>query len=292
MSGGSNLADVYSYFALITHFIAKDNYANGMIAGLMSPGRSEWSEGRQIGIPYGIDSYGLLVNTDVLAKAGGCRRLREDRSCDQGYGMPRPFDGQSRTEWARDAGGRHRQREQDVGRSRRAAGLVGRGQGFGPGGGLMMAPWRRIERAIGENGTLGLFLMPALIVLLVAQLYPLVWSAWVSTVDWSLARSPQPRGFVGLANYAKAFSDPVMIGSLRTTVLLAVGSTALQMSIGFTLALLTLGEARTLRVVRTLLILPMVIAPVAVGTMWRMLLSARVGTVNRLLAVVGIAGPD
>ena len=152
--------------------------------------------------------------------------------------------------------------------------------------------WNRVERAIGDTGTLGLFLLPALAVLIAAQLYPLGWSAWVSLQDWSLARSPQPRGYVGLANYAKAFADPVMMGALRTTLLFALGTTALQMGVGFGLALLTVGEARSLRVVRTLLILPMVIAPIAVGTMWRMLLSARVGTVNRLLAAIGIAGPD
>lgn len=152
--------------------------------------------------------------------------------------------------------------------------------------------WNRVERAIGETGTLGLFLLPALIVLVAAQLYPLGWSAWVSLVDWSLARSPQPRGYVGLANYAKIFDDSVMLGSLQTTVLFALGTTALQMIVGFAVALLTVGEARALRVVRTLLILPMVIAPIAVGTMWRMMLSARVGIVNRALDLLGIDGPD
>ena len=152
--------------------------------------------------------------------------------------------------------------------------------------------WSRIERAVGDRGTLLLFLLPALMVLVAAQLYPLGWSAWISVMDWSLARSPQPRGFAGLANYAHAFDDPVLLGALRTTILFAIGSTALQMSLGFGIALLTVGEARALRLSRALLILPMVIAPVAVGTMWRMLLSARVGMVNRGLAMIGIAGPD
>lgn len=70
MSGGYYLSDVYSYFRPLTELIAKDDYAKGMIAGLMEPGHSEWSEGQQIGIPYGIDAYGLLVNTEILAKAG------------------------------------------------------------------------------------------------------------------------------------------------------------------------------------------------------------------------------
>ena len=70
MSGGYYLADVYSYFRPLDDFIKRDNYAQGMIAGLMQPGHSEWSEGQQVGIPYGIDSYGLLVNSQILAKAG------------------------------------------------------------------------------------------------------------------------------------------------------------------------------------------------------------------------------
>ena len=155
--------------------------------------------------------------------------------------------------------------------------------------------WRwvgRAERRLGETGTLALFLAPALVVLAAAQFYPLGYSAWVSTVDWSLARSPMPRGFVGLDNYARALADTGLQSSLRVTALFALGSTALQMSIGLGLALLAVGEAPALRVTRTLLILPMVIAPIAVGTMWRMILSARVGTLNRALAAIGVDGPD
>lgn len=70
MSGGYYLSDVYSYFAPLDEFIAKDHYSDGMIPGLLSPGHSEFANGKPIGIPYGIDSYGLIYNKDMLAKAG------------------------------------------------------------------------------------------------------------------------------------------------------------------------------------------------------------------------------
>ena len=70
MSGGYYLADLYGYFAPLTEYIARDDYAQGMIAGLMLPGRSEWFDGEQIGIPYGIDAYGLLANDEILRAAG------------------------------------------------------------------------------------------------------------------------------------------------------------------------------------------------------------------------------
>lgn len=66
MSGGYYLADVFTYFEPLTDYIAESNYADGMIPGLMDPGSSEWFEGAQIGVPYGIDSYGLIVNTSLL----------------------------------------------------------------------------------------------------------------------------------------------------------------------------------------------------------------------------------
>jgi len=70
MSGGYYLSDVYSYFSTLDDYIARDNYAEGMIPGLLSPGRSEFVSGKSIGIPYGVDAYGLIYNTEMLEKAG------------------------------------------------------------------------------------------------------------------------------------------------------------------------------------------------------------------------------
>ena len=70
MSGGYYLADIYSYLQPLDDLIAASNYGNGMIDNLMTAGRSEFVEGKQIGIPYGIDAFGLIYNTEMLAAAG------------------------------------------------------------------------------------------------------------------------------------------------------------------------------------------------------------------------------
>lgn len=70
MSGGYYLADVYDKFAPLDDYITKDNYSKGMIPGLLDVGKSEYYKGKHIGIPYGIDSYGLMVNNDLLKQAG------------------------------------------------------------------------------------------------------------------------------------------------------------------------------------------------------------------------------
>lgn len=70
MSGGYYLSDVYPYFTPLDAYIAKDHYGDGVISGLMLAGRSEFVDGKQIGIPFGVDAFGLIYNKEMLAKAG------------------------------------------------------------------------------------------------------------------------------------------------------------------------------------------------------------------------------
>ena len=149
-----------------------------------------------------------------------------------------------------------------------------------------------LEARLGERGPLVALLLPAVAVVGVAQGWPLIRSLQISFLDWSLARSPLPGPYTGFSNYTKAMSDTVFLGAFEFTALLAVCSTVLQMVLGLSLALLAAGEGFVFRLSRTLLLLPMVVAPVAAGTMWRMMLSGRVGPVNRVLAALGIDGPN
>lgn len=150
----------------------------------------------------------------------------------------------------------------------------------------------QLEKRLGDNGTLLLFLVPSLVLVIAAQFYPLAYSAVISLFDWSLGRSPTIGPFVGLDNYVRTFNDPIFGGTLTYTIIFALSSTALQLACGLGIALLTVGETYTMRLTRTLLMLPMVIAPIAVGTIWRMILSARVGPLNQALAAIGIDGPN
>ncbi|NAZ36585.1 carbohydrate ABC transporter permease [Rubellimicrobium sp. CFH 75288] len=151
---------------------------------------------------------------------------------------------------------------------------------------------RRGVRPLPDGLVLGAFLVPALVLLGVTQFWPLAASFGISLHDWTLARSPVMGEFVGAANYARVLSDGQFTGALGFTLALALGSTALSLAAGLALALLTVGEDGRLRLVRALLLFPMVIAPVAVGTIWRMILSARVGTLNGMLGALGLPQPN
>lgn len=143
-----------------------------------------------------------------------------------------------------------------------------------------------------DRGRLVLLLVPALLLVVGVQLYPLLYAAWLSFQDWTLTRTQEPQGFVGLSNYTRILSDSVFRGAVRNTLIITLTSVPAQLVIGTALAYLTIGSNRTLRGVRTFLIIPMVVAPVAIGTLWRMLFNAQAGPINNhLLAPLGIEGP-
>jgi len=137
-----------------------------------------------------------------------------------------------------------------------------------------------------------LFVIPAFVIVVAVQFYPLAYSAFLSVQDWVLTESQVPKGFVGLDNFAKELSDEIFRRSVRNSVLITAGALVLEMFLGVCLAYLTMGSSWRMRSIRTLLILPMVIAPVAAGTLWRILLNSRAGLVNHLLSFIGIKGPE
>ena len=139
---------------------------------------------------------------------------------------------------------------------------------------------------------LAAFVLPALVIVVAVQFYPLAYSAVLSVQEWSLTKSQEPQGFVGLDNFAEELGDSTFQRSVRNSILITGGAVILEMFLGVCLAYLTMGSSWRMRAVRTLLILPMVIAPVAAGTLWRILLNSRAGLVNHLLSFIGVKGPE
>ncbi len=136
------------------------------------------------------------------------------------------------------------------------------------------------------------FILPAFIVVIVVQIYPLAYSAFLAVQKWSLTSSQEPEGFNGVTNFVKMLESDVFRRSVRNSFYITGGAVLVEMLLGMGLAYLTMGKSWLMRSVRTILILPMVIAPVAAGTLWRMMLNSRSGLVNHLLGYLHIQGPE
>jgi ABC-type sugar transport system permease subunit len=136
------------------------------------------------------------------------------------------------------------------------------------------------------------FALPALLVVVGVQLYPLLYSAWLSLQDWSLLRSPVPLGWSGLDNFRLAIDDPVLERAVQNSLLISGVAVTVELVLGTLLAYLTAGHGWGTRIIRTILILPMVIAPVAAGTLWRRLLNTQSGLAAFVYDVLGVQGPE
>lgn len=137
-----------------------------------------------------------------------------------------------------------------------------------------------------------MFMAPAVIIMAIALIYPLGYMIYGSFREWDPSQNLSETEFVGLKNYFTLWVDPAFRESLSVTLIFAFSVVVAEMVIGVGLALLLDRNIRGMSILRTLFILPMMIAPVVVGLMWRFMYHPTDGTFNRFLSSIGLDGVD
>ena len=133
-----------------------------------------------------------------------------------------------------------------------------------------------------------LFLAPTLIFLGITALMPLLYSLYLSFFRMKLNLPNQEPVFVGLENYIRMFSDRLLHISTWNTLLFAVVSVVLETVLGLMIAMVICSDRKWARIVTSIFMIPMIMAPVAIGTLWRMMLDSSTGVINYLLGFLGI----
>jgi arabinogalactan oligomer/maltooligosaccharide transport system permease protein len=155
------------------------------------------------------------------------------------------------------------------------------------------APRRRWLGRSGGNRTAYMFLAPALIVMAIITFYPLVFQVWLSFTDYGLrnlrVNSPPPN-MVGLDNYARILDNNIVLPNFDFLRILvfnlfwAFSNVVLHVVLGVAIALvLNVEGLRFKRIYRALFILPVVIPPIIVATVWRNMFDPQYGAINFLL---------
>jgi sorbitol/mannitol transport system permease protein len=135
-------------------------------------------------------------------------------------------------------------------------------------------------------------LLPALIFTIIVTQLPFLFTLWYSLQSWSLVR-PGSQHFVGLSNYADVFTDSQFRQTAINSVVMTVGVVLIAMVIGVALALVLDRKFPGRGVVRTLLITPFLIMPVAAALLWKtVMLDPTFGIVNFVLRPFGIGHFD
>ncbi|MCL8009807.1 carbohydrate ABC transporter permease [Streptomyces sp. AS02] len=113
-----------------------------------------------------------------------------------------------------------------------------------------------------------LFLAPGLLLALVFKFWPMAKGIWLSFFD---VRPFLGNEWIGLDNYTRVLSDHRFQDAIGHTLVLGIGQSAGAILLGFVLALLLEGQARSLKIIRTAVFLPAVTATAVVGELWRLM---------------------
>jgi len=131
-----------------------------------------------------------------------------------------------------------------------------------------------------------LIVAPSLIIT-IGIMVPFVMAIWYSLTNYSFKRPTFK--FIGIDNWVTMLGDPSFWGAIKITLLYGIISTVLEMLIGLGVAILlnSLNNALS-KVLRVLLVFPLMVAPVTATIVWQLMLNSSVGIVEKLLNIFGI----
>lgn len=129
------------------------------------------------------------------------------------------------------------------------------------------------------------FIFPGIIGFLVFNFGPMLYSLFLSFMEWDIIT---PMKFVGFDNYAKLFQDRLTWKSLGVTALYTVITVPLVVTISFGVAMLLNSKVKAISVFRTIFYIPSIIPLVATSAIWMFIYNPTFGLLNGILRMFGL----
>ncbi|WP_248928391.1 carbohydrate ABC transporter permease [Paenibacillus hamazuiensis] len=129
---------------------------------------------------------------------------------------------------------------------------------------------------------LGVFIAPSMLLLSLLMLYPLLNSIYLSLTEFNFVYSEKPV-FIGLGNYIKLLSDPEFWNAAKNTLIFATFFFILLISFSLLVALLVTSDLRGMKLLRTVVFLPIIVALSLTGVIFQWILNFKFGIVNHVL---------
>ena len=132
-----------------------------------------------------------------------------------------------------------------------------------------------------------LFIFPALVILMVGLIIPVIYAGYLSFFDWDMGTPWETAKYLGLGNYHRMLMDVGVRNSIWVTLRYTFWTTTLEMILGIALALALEKPIKGASVFRTIFILPLMVSPIVVGLIWKYMLDARTGVINYYIELIG-----
>jgi multiple sugar transport system permease protein len=132
-------------------------------------------------------------------------------------------------------------------------------------------------RGLPDRAIAWLFIAPTMILLLALNIFPLIWTVYLSFTNYRANRPNAEIEGVGLRNYVRLLTDTDTWIAMQTTAHFVFWTILLQMVIGFSLAYLIDRKFRGHAFWTTVILVPMMLSPAVVGNFWRFLYEPQIG---------------
>jgi len=145
--------------------------------------------------------------------------------------------------------------------------------------------WLKEEFGNPERRTAYYMVMPALLIIAIVAVYPVLRSIWLSLHSATLTQTGE---FVGLANYVDIFGNDDFISGLTNTVIFTVVGVFFEFLIGLGIALAINRAFRGRGLVRAAVLVPWAFPTVISAAMWRLMFQDQIGVINAIANGLGI----
>lgn len=136
-----------------------------------------------------------------------------------------------------------------------------------------------------------LFIAPTLLLLIAMNVFPLLWSLYLSFTDYDALNPGSSPRWVGGANYGRVLGEPEFWGYFVQTAGFVAACVGTEFILGFGLALLLMRIPRGRGLLVALLLIPAMLSSSVMGTYFKFLLEPNLGVVNTLLMNLGVLDP-
>lgn len=141
-----------------------------------------------------------------------------------------------------------------------------------------------------KKSIMNLLYLPAVILFLFIVVYPFLDGVRISFTNWN--GFSQSYKYIGIDNYARLFQDKNVWGALLNTIIYGFGSTLLQNVLGIAYAVFLNSKFRGRSLARTIIYIPVMIAPLIMGYVVYFLFQYDGGALNDVLILLGKAPID
>ncbi|WP_374370876.1 carbohydrate ABC transporter permease [Dongia sp.] len=142
----------------------------------------------------------------------------------------------------------------------------------------------RAVRGLSDRSIAWLFVTPTILLLLAINIFPLIWTVYLSFTNYASNRPNRPVVNVGIKWYQDILSSPEVWAAMQATAHFVFWTILFQTVIGFALAYLIDRKFRGHAFWTTIILIPMMLSPAVVGNFWKFLYQPQIGLFNYIVS--------